>query len=183
MAALPLALATAAAMAAPISVTPECRCVPPDPCWSQAPWKALNASVAGRLRKSVDELDSCLPKHGGSLTSDECAASLESTDDEFWLSAKPNGFQHTGLFNEWNISSDISEYSVLAETEADFQATVKFAADHNLRLVVKGTGHDWYGRSTAAGSLLLQALALDTARVAVQLRSVCDPRAREYCCG
>ena len=98
---------------------------------------------------------SCLPKHGGSLTSDECATSLESTDDEFWLSAKPNGFQHTGLFNEWNISSDISEYSVLAETEADFQATVKFAADHNLRLVVKGTGHDWYGRSTAAGSLMI----------------------------
>ena len=135
--------------------TPECRCVPPDPCWSQVPWKELNTSVSGRLRKSVDELASCLPKHGGSLTSDECAASLESTDDEFWLSAKPNGFQHTGLFNEWNISSDISEYSVLAETEADFQATVKFAADHNLRLVVKGTGHDWYGRSTAAGSLLL----------------------------
>ena len=178
MAALPLALVTAAAMAAPISEMPECRCVPPDPCWSQVPWKELNASVSGRLRKSVDELASCLPKHGGSLTSDECAASLESTDDEFWLSAKPNGFQHTGLFNEWNISSDISEYSVLAETEADFQATVKFAADHNLRkcsrslcvfvgapkpqrpsgctgLVVKGTGHDWYGRSTAAGSLLL----------------------------
>jgi FAD/FMN-containing dehydrogenase len=32
---------------------------------------------------------------------------------------------------------------------------VKFAHDHNLRLVVKNTGHDWYGRSTAAGSLLL----------------------------
>ena len=30
-----------------------------------------------------------------------------------------------------------------------------FAAEHNLRLVVKNTGHDWYGRSTAAGSLLL----------------------------
>jgi FAD/FMN-containing dehydrogenase len=49
----------------------------------------------------------------------------------------------------------VSEYSVLAKTPEDFSATVKFAADHNLRLVVKGTGHDWYGRSTAAGSLLL----------------------------
>lgn len=52
-------------------------------------------------------------------------------------------------------TNDISEYSVLAETEQDFSATVKFASDHNLRLVVKATGHDWYGRSTAAGSLLL----------------------------
>jgi FAD/FMN-containing dehydrogenase len=59
-----------------------------------------------------------------------------------------------GLFGVWNTST-ISAYSVLAETEADFVATVKFAAVHNLRLVVKATGHDWYGRSTAAGSLLL----------------------------
>ena len=85
----------------------------------------------------------------------ECDKALNSTDNEFWLSAQPNGYQHTGLFNEWNISDDLSEYSVLAETPEDFSATVKFAADHNLRLVVKGTGHDWYGRSTAAGSLLL----------------------------
>ena len=34
---------------------------------------------------------------------------------------------------------------------------------------------------SAAGALLLQALALDKDRVVVQLRTVCDPRAREYC--
>ena len=48
-----------------------------------------------------------------------------------------------------------SEYAVRAETEADFQAAVSFAAANDLRLVVKATGHDWYGRSTAGGSLLL----------------------------
>jgi FAD/FMN-containing dehydrogenase len=105
--------------------------------------------------ESVDELAACLPQHGGSLASPACDLALNSTDDEFWLSAQPNGYLHTGLFNEWNISSRVSEYSVLAETPEDFSATVKFAADHNLRLVVKGTGHDWYGRSAAAGSLLL----------------------------
>lgn len=52
------------------------------------------------------------------------------------------------LPRRWNISYDsvhggFSEYSVLAETPEDFSATVKFASDHNLRLVVKGTGHDW----------------------------------------
>ena len=46
-------------------------------------------------------------------------------------------------------------YTVKAETPDDFAATVGFAHKHNLRLVVKGTGHDWYGRSAAAGSLLL----------------------------
>lgn len=132
----------------------DCRCVPPMPCWSAVPWASLNSSVEGRLRRSEDELASCLSQYGGSLSSTECAQDLESTDDEFWLSSKPNGYQHTGLFNVWNTSR-ISEYSVLAETEEDFQATVKFAHDHNLRLVVKNTGHDWYGRSTAPGSLLL----------------------------
>ena len=42
-----------------------------------------------------------------------------------------------------------------AETEEDFQETVKFAAKHNLRLVVKATGHDWYGRSYAPDSVVL----------------------------
>lgn len=55
----------------------------------------------------------------------------------------------------WNVSTQLSAYSVLAETESDVQATVAFAAQHNLRLVVKNTGHDWFGRSAAAGSLLL----------------------------
>jgi hypothetical protein len=35
------------------------------------------------------------------------------------------------------------------------RATVQFAVTHNLRLVIKSTGHDLLGRSTAAGSLLL----------------------------
>ena len=35
------------------------------------------------------------------------------------------------------------------------QTTVRFASTHNLRLVIKTTGHDYFGRSTAAGSLLL----------------------------
>ena len=59
--------------------------------------------------KSVDELSACLPQFGGSAAAAECEQALNSTDDEFWLSAQPNGYQHTGLFNEWNISSDLSE--------------------------------------------------------------------------
>lgn len=35
------------------------------------------------------------------------------------------------------------------------QAGVKFAAEHNLRVAVKASGHDYLGRSTAQGSLLL----------------------------
>jgi FAD/FMN-containing dehydrogenase len=36
------------------------------------------------------------------------------------------------------------------------QAAVQFASKHNLRLVVKSTGHDGLGRSTAPNSLLIR---------------------------
>merc|ERR1719230_2055395 len=102
----------------------RCRCLPPDPCWERIDWAALNASVHGRLEASVDEMAPCI----ADLNSSVCSAALEGTDDEFWLSAKPNGYQHTGIFGVWNISTRLSSYSVRAQTQQDFQATVAFAA-------------------------------------------------------
>lgn len=99
---LPL-LVTAASTAAPLTEHSDCRCVPPMPCWNHVPWSSLNTSVNGRLQKSKDELAVCIPAKGGDVTSTACAAALGHTDDEFWLSAQPNGYQHTGLFNEWNM--------------------------------------------------------------------------------
>ncbi|KAF7333174.1 hypothetical protein MVEN_02383200 [Mycena venus] len=46
-------------------------------------------------------------------------------------------------------------YSVEAETVKDVQAAVTFAATHDLRLVVKSSGHDYLGRSTAPVALLV----------------------------
>jgi len=148
---LSVLLASASALAAPATIDSKCRCTPGQACWAAVPWSALNASVGGRLERSVDELQACIDDEA----SEQCTAALNMTDDEFWLGSKPNGYQHTGLFGVWNTSKDRSEYSVKAQTEQDFVETVQFAGKHNLRLVVKATGHDWYGRSTAAGSLLL----------------------------
>lgn len=66
---------------------------------------------------------------------------------------------HTGLASSWNISHRLATYAVAAQTEGDIQAGVAFAAKHNLRVVVKGTGHDWLGRSGShpdyQGSLMI----------------------------
>jgi hypothetical protein len=129
----------------------RCRCLPHDSCWQRIDWAALNSSVHGRLEVSVDEMAPCTKD----INSVECSHALEGSDDEFWLSSKPNGYQHTGLFGVWNLADRLSSYAVRARTESDFVAAVQFAAKNDLRLVVKATGHDWYGRSTAAGSLLL----------------------------
>ncbi|KAF7377570.1 FAD-binding domain-containing protein [Mycena sanguinolenta] len=50
---------------------------------------------------------------------------------------------------------DVPLYSVEAETVADIQAAVKFSSTHNLRVVLKSSGHDYLGRSTAPNSLLI----------------------------
>ena len=99
----------------------------------------------------------------------ECAAALAGSDNEFWLSSRPGGYLHTGLFNTWNLSAALGgarSYAVAAQSEADVQVTVAFAAQHNLRLVVKSTGHDWYGRSAGAGALVLWTHELDTVEFA-----------------
>jgi len=44
---------------------------------------------------------------------------------------------------------------VTAANVGDIAAAVSFARDHRLRLVVKGTGHDYLGRSNAPDSLLV----------------------------
>lgn len=59
-------------------------------------------------------------------------------------------------FQSKNSSCNIGNYvwyTVEARNAADIVAAVRFAAQHNIRLVVRNTGHDYNGRSTGAGAL------------------------------
>jgi len=149
-------LAACAAVSSRGATTPHCRCLPHDPCWESVPWGALNISVGGRLFRYEDEVAPCLREPG----SEACTAALKAAlgngiVDNHYLSNHPGGLQHTGHFGAWNITTDHPAFIVRAETEGDVVAAVRFAHEHNLRLSVKNTGHDWYGRSTAAGSLMV----------------------------
>lgn len=44
-------------------------------------------------------------------------------------------------------------YAVNASSVEDFQSAIQFAKDHNLRLVIRNTGHDYLGKSTGAHAL------------------------------
>ena len=46
-------------------------------------------------------------------------------------------------------------YVILAKTEADIKAGIDFARTNNLRLLVRNTGHDFIGRSTGWGALVI----------------------------
>ena len=155
-----LALGVGAAAATPS----RCRCLAGDPCWDSVPWDALNTSVQGRLLRldGPASFSACAANGADDdRSNDDCAAQLANSDNEHWLSSRADGYLHVGQYAAWNISSrgelggGLSSFAVAAETEQDMQLTVAFALRHNLRLVVKGTGHDWYGRSSAGGSLML----------------------------
>ncbi|NBS41161.1 FAD-binding protein, partial [bacterium] len=72
--------------------------------------------------------------------------------DEF-LEEQAGATQSTGMFKAWN--STPSGYAVAAEDASDIQAAVNFARKNRVRVVVKGTGHDYYGRSCGPDESLL----------------------------
>jgi FAD/FMN-containing dehydrogenase len=71
----------------------------------------------------------------------------------YYLGDEPSLTQTLGWIGGW--TSQPSTMAVAAESPADVAAAVRFARDHQIRLVVKGGGHSYFGNSNAANSLLL----------------------------
>lgn len=71
----------------------------------------------------------------------------------WFLEEQPGATQSTGMYKAW--ASTPSAYAVAAREVSDVVAGVGFARDHGVRLVVKGTGHDYYGRSSGPRNSLL----------------------------
>eukprot|EP00039_Didymoeca_costata_P022899 m.5510 g.5510 ORF g.5510 m.5510 type:complete len:676 (-) comp3321_c0_seq1:98-2125(-) len=120
-----------------------CRCRYPQLCYTQLPWDELNTTLSGRLQVVHDEMAPCLHN----ISSLACSNSLAKTDEQFFYTGQIGGYMHTGLAYSWNISHPLARYAVAAITEADIANSLKFAHEHNLRVAVKATGHDWFGRS------------------------------------
>ncbi|GAB5592368.1 hypothetical protein Unana1_07268 [Umbelopsis nana] len=128
-------------------------------------WRQFNASINGHL---VIPRPAASPCHEPNYDEYECRQVKENWTNGYWRADQPGALQNPNweiLPNEtWgcplNISSaspckqgNIPVYAVDARSAEDVQKAVMFASTHNLRLVVKSTGHDYIGRSTAAGAL------------------------------
>ncbi|EEP79262.1 predicted protein [Uncinocarpus reesii 1704] len=145
---------------------PRCRCTPREPCWpSTARWKALNESIDGNLVAVKPVGYVC---HDPSFDQDACANITAMQRDSVWRSGEPGALQHIN-WEAWPAKQEscyiagdrkipcgqgrISRYSAVVHTPEHIQHAVRFAARHNLRLVVRNTGHDFLGRSSAPESL------------------------------
>lgn len=78
---------------------------------------------------------------------------LQKLRNPFWIQGQPGGSQSTGWLGGWQAVA--STRAIAAESSEDLAAGVRFCQQYGVRLVVKGTGHDYLGRHCAPDSLLL----------------------------
>jgi len=81
-------------------------------------------------------------------------------NDPLWLSEQPTGTHHSGGMGSptlpgWATTNSTPSRYVELQNASQAAQAVKFAAEHNLQITVKNTGHDWFGRSISPGALLL----------------------------
>jgi FAD/FMN-containing dehydrogenase len=123
---------------------------PGDPRWPSAEsWAALSRQVGGNLIQPVPFLEPCRTDRSSAL----CGERRKALRNPYALGDDPSGSQVSGWLDAWEPRA--SAYAVVAENAADVAAAVRFARDHDLRLVVKGGGHSYQGTSNAPDSLLV----------------------------
>ncbi|KAK7052473.1 FAD-binding domain-containing protein [Favolaschia claudopus] len=129
---------------------------------SKSQWSYLNSTVNGRLVSVVPSALWC-QQRGGCTDAEWSSARFRLSNipgamDSYNYEQAYDGVGVVCLRNNTAncAKSNVPLYSVEAQTVADVQAAVKFAVAHGIRLVVKSSGHDFLGRSTAANSLMIR---------------------------
>ncbi|PKS07232.1 hypothetical protein jhhlp_005834 [Lomentospora prolificans] len=149
-----------------------CKCYVGDDCWPKAnEWKRLNSTVDGNLLVHVPPEAACHNTFDGPLgtlnTFDaaQCAEVTANYAAEQWSTDQP-------AINLWkyftNHTCTVTEdptqpctlgyygvYVITAKEHDHIKAGVDFARKHNLRLIIRNTGHDFIGRSTGWGALII----------------------------
>ncbi|KXG54276.1 FAD-binding, type 2 [Penicillium griseofulvum] len=143
-----------------------CHCMPQDPCWPEDHiWARFNNTVDGRLIATIPIASVC---HIDSFTlyeQSQCAQlqsnwGFAATHYESPSSVMAPIFTNLSCnpFSSKTSPCTIGnyvQYAVNATDAAHVQKTIHFAARHNIRLVIRNTGHDLLGKSTGAGGLAI----------------------------
>lgn len=137
-----------------------CRATVDDPSWpSETEWSSLNASIKGALIKTVPAASSCYPGNpfGSSQSCDEVQHGWGSAA---YHASLPESIDYPIYANNSCLPPDVTgyvagngceiggmpRYVVNATDERQIATAMAWAAARNIRIVVKGTGHDMNGR-------------------------------------
>ncbi|KAF2102107.1 FAD-binding domain-containing protein [Rhizodiscina lignyota] len=157
------------------SAAAQCKLTTQHDSWpTEADWSALNNSISGQLIQTVPVASSCWP--GNPFNSNVDCATVRSN----WTSAafhaqRPESVDFPVFTNNSCIPPDspgytkaqgctlrgLPQYIVDATGAAQAAVALKWAADRNVRVIVKGTGHDLCGRDVSKYVILYYASVND----------------------
>jgi hypothetical protein len=149
---------------------PKYTCIPGQACWpSTDEWSMFNQSIQGRLKLTIPWAAPCY----NSSSSDDCHrvatryGNADARTDQYgamefldWeicgqsqclLNSMQPLLPNTGECSLGRLSS----YFVEAHSAEDISKTLAFSRKHGVRVSIKNTGHDYFGRSSAANSLAI----------------------------
>jgi hypothetical protein len=132
---------------------PNCKAVPGRGWPSDAEWAKLNYTLSGRLLKPSPPGGVCHPDQP-TFDAASCPAVQAGWNTTVWHTDNPV----SSIVNSANNDTCLPEptdpcsgegypiYVVNATCPEDVKKGVDFARQNNIRLIVKGTGHDYLGR-------------------------------------
>ncbi|KAF2789998.1 FAD-binding domain-containing protein [Melanomma pulvis-pyrius CBS 109.77] len=145
-------------------------CIPGQPCWpSTSEWSAFNRSISGALKNTVPWAAPCY----NGTSNKECHKIAEDYMDGVARTAQYGAMEFLDwetcgesncYLNSFSPSSPVSgtcslgrlsTYYVEARSSNDISKTLDFVRQHEIRVSIKNSGHDYFGRSNAANSLAI----------------------------
>ncbi|TFK32904.1 FAD binding domain protein [Crucibulum laeve] len=146
-----------------LSVTPPgCKVLPVDANWpSIDEWNRLNASLEGNLIRTAPIGSPC---HNPTFDQVQCDVVRNNWNRTLFHEESATSIISEGMFTNQSCSpftppdaqciiGVYPQYSVNVSTPAHVITAVRFVKQHNVRFVVKNTGHDVMGKVLGAGSL------------------------------
>ncbi|KIX10069.1 uncharacterized protein Z518_01150 [Rhinocladiella mackenziei CBS 650.93] len=140
---------------------------------------ALNESISGRLKATIPAGMVCHPEQPV-FDNVSCRTVQEQWTNSSWHANDPSSSAYNDDACLPNVSAPCSTngypaYVIEATNRLDVQRGVDFAKSTGVRLIVKGTGHDFLGRSSGPGSLSIWTHGIRGVKVNMH-----DFRARRY---
>ena len=129
----------------------KCKCGPTDNCWPSIDvWDELNSTVSGRLIKTVPLGSVC---HDPTYDQQACNA-LKTQWNQPLLHQDSSSSVMMPFFANDSCSpfdpaskpctlGNYPHYTIKVLNEADVQAGIRFTQKHNIRLVIRNTGHEY----------------------------------------
>ena len=142
----------------------SCRCFPSDDCWpTKAEWDDFNRTLGGKLIATKPLGSVCHLDDFDVYDAQRCAdlqAKWQIPETHYTTSssimAPYYANQSCDPFlpkaSQCVIGTYI-QYAVNATGAPDYRKTIRFAKARNIRLTIRNTGHDYYGKGTGAGAI------------------------------